>query len=86
MRDNGFLFPICADTYEVFDEMSLYGIINRLKMTVDLMTATNKIRKNYKKICDLTISLLFSEDLTIKNNGQNFKISNEEIELAKKLA
>lgn len=69
MRDNGFLFPVCADTYEVFDEISLYGIINRLKMTVELMTAANEIRKNYKKICDLTISLLFSEDLTIKTDS-----------------
>jgi hypothetical protein len=56
MKDNGFLFPVCAGTYEVFDEISLYGIINRLKMTVELMTAANEIRKNYKKICDLTIS------------------------------
>ena len=29
MKDNGFLFPVCAGTYEVFDEVSLYGIINR---------------------------------------------------------
>lgn len=28
MKDNGFLFPVCAGTYEVFDEISLYGIIN----------------------------------------------------------
>lgn len=38
-------------------------------MTVELMTAANEIRKNYKKICDLTISLLFSEDLTIKTDS-----------------
>ena len=69
MKDNGFLFPVCAGTYEVFDEISLYEIINRLKMTVELMTAANEIRKNYKKICDLTISLLFSEDLTIKTDS-----------------
>lgn len=69
MKDNGFLFPVCAGTYEVFDEISLYGIINRLKITVELMTAANEIRKNYKKICDLTISLLFSEDLTIKTDS-----------------
>ena len=56
MRDNSFLFPVCEDTYGVFDKMSLYGIINRLKMTVELMTAANEIRKNYKKIGDLTIS------------------------------
>lgn len=69
LKNNGFLFPILADTYEELDEESLYGIINRLKMTVELMTAANEIRKNYKKICDLTISLLFSKDFTIKTDS-----------------
>lgn len=68
MKNNGFLFPISANAYEVFDEESLYEIINRLKMTVELMTAANEIRKNYKKICDLTIALLFSGDLDIKTD------------------
>lgn len=69
LKNNGFLFPVTAGAYEVFDEVSLYGIINRLKMTVELMTAANEIRKNYKKICDLTIALLFSEDLKIKTDS-----------------
>lgn len=69
LKSNGFLFPVSAGSYEEFDEVSLYGIINRLKMTVELMTAANEIRKNYKKICDLTISLLFSEDLAIKTGS-----------------
>ncbi len=69
LNNNGFLFPVTAGAYEVFDEVSLYGIINRLKTTVELMTAANEIRKNYKKICDLTISLLFAEDLTIKTDS-----------------
>lgn len=69
LKNNGFLFPVSNGTYEKFDEISLYGIINRLKMTVELMTAANEIRKNYKKICDLTISLLFSEDLAIKTDS-----------------
>lgn len=69
LNNNGFLFPVTAGAYEVFDEVSLYGIINRLKMTVELMTAANEIRKNYKKICDLTISLLFAEDLAIKTDS-----------------
>lgn len=69
LKKNGFLFPVSAGTYEELDEMSLYGIINRLKMTVELMTAANEIRKNYKKICDLSISLLFSKDLTIKTDS-----------------
>ena len=47
LNNNGFLFPVTAGAYEVFDEVSLYGIINRLKTTVELMTAANEIRKNY---------------------------------------
>lgn len=69
LKDNGFLFPVSVDAYEEFDEISLFGIINRLKMTVELMTAANEIRKNFKKICELTISLLFSEDITIKTGS-----------------
>lgn len=69
LKDNGFLFPVCAGTYEVFDEVSLYRIINRLKMTVELMTAANEIRKNYNKICELTLSLLLAGDLTIKTDS-----------------
>lgn len=69
MKNNGFLFPVSAGAYEEFDDESLYGIINRLKMTVELMTAANEIRKNYKKICDLTISLLFSGELSIKTDS-----------------
>ena len=66
LKNNGFLFPVCTGAYESFDMKSLYGIINRMKMTVELMTATSEIRKNYMKIYDLTTSLLFSDDLTIK--------------------
>ena len=66
---NGFLFPTSVGTYETFDESSLYDIINRLKMTVELMTATNEIKKNYKNICDLTISILFSKDIIFKTSA-----------------
>lgn len=65
LKDNGFLFPISTDRYEEIDEGTLYGLIDRIRMTVELMTATNEIRKDYKKICDLTLALLFSDDQTI---------------------
>lgn len=68
-KNNGFLFPICDNNYEEFDEINMYKIIDRLKMTVELMTASNEIRKNYKKICDLTIKLLFSDDFSIKTTA-----------------
>lgn len=69
LKSNGFLFPVTAGSYEVFDDNALYGIIERLKNTVELMTAANEIRKNYKKICDLTISLLFTKEYTIRTDS-----------------
>lgn len=68
LRNNGFLFPVSTDYYEEIDEGSLYGLINRLRMTVELMTAANEIRKDYKKICDLTLALLFSDDQSISTS------------------
>ena len=68
LSNNGFLFPASSDHYEEIDEVQLYGLINRLRMTVELMTAANEIRKDYKKICDLTLELLFSDSQTIKTS------------------
>ena len=69
LKNNGFLFPVSTSSYENFDKAALLGIINRLKMTVELMTATNEIIKNFKNICALTLSLLFSEDFSIKTDS-----------------
>lgn len=69
LRNNGFLFPVTAGAYEVFNEVSLYSILNRIKMTVELMTAANESCKNYNKICELMIALLFSEDMHIKTDS-----------------
>lgn len=69
LKENGSLFPISDEQYEAFPEQSIYGIINRLKMTVELMTATSEIRKDYQKICDLTIHLLLSDEVTINTSG-----------------
>ena len=66
LNDNGFLFPISTESYEEIDKETLYKLIDRLRMTVELMTAVNEIRKDYQKICNLTISLLFSESLNYK--------------------
>lgn len=69
LKENGFLFPITSNGYEEFDSTSLYYIINRLKSTVELMTAANEIHKDYQKIFNLTISLLFSPDMSIKTDS-----------------
>ena len=62
-----------TETYEAFDETSLYGIIDRLRMTVELMTAANEVRKDYQKILKLTLSLLFAPDVTLKTDSMSKK-------------
>lgn len=69
MKENGFLFPVSAEKYEEIDANILYSIMERLRMTVELMTAANEIRKDYQKILFLTINLLFSRDLTIQTSA-----------------
>lgn len=68
LKENGFLFPISAGHYEEFNSNIIYSIIERLRMTVELMTAANEIHKDYQKILLLTLNLLFAGDLSIKTD------------------
>lgn len=63
IKSNGFIFPVNSDAYEEVDKPSLLRIINRLKMTVELMTAANEIKKDYPKILELIVSLIFADDI-----------------------
>ena len=38
-------------------------------MTVELMTAANEVRKDYQKILELTLSLLFAPDMALKTDS-----------------
>ncbi len=67
-KENGFLFPVQSGGYEKFDAVEVYYIINRLRLTVELMTAANEIHKDYGKIVNLTLSLLFAGDVKIKTD------------------
>lgn len=73
LKENGFIFPVVNSSYEHFDEYSLFLIINRLKQTVELMTAANEIDKDYQKIFTLLISLLFCKNIEIKTDSMNSK-------------
>lgn len=75
MKENGFLFPVSTGSYEEIDANILYSIMERLRMTVELMTAANEIHKDYKKILLLTINLLFAEDLTIQTSPMSHAYS-----------
>ena len=65
MKDNGFIFPISSMGYQEIDELSLYNIIDRLRLTVELMTAANEIHKDYLKILQLTVVLLFAKEFFV---------------------
>ena len=68
MKENGFLFPVSAGCYEEFDANVIYSIIERLRMTLELMTTANEIHKDYQKMMHLTLNLLFAGDLSIKTD------------------
>lgn len=69
MKENGFLFPVSTGKYEEIDGNTLYSIMERLRMTVELMTAANEIHKDYQKIFLFTVNLLFAGDLTVKTDA-----------------
>lgn len=69
MKENGFLFPVSVGIYEEIDANTLYSIMERLRLTVELMTASNEIHKDYQKILFMTINLLFAGDLTIQTSA-----------------
>lgn len=68
VNDNGFIFPVDTESYESFDFKSVYSLINRLRITVELMTAANEIRKDYMKIFHLLLKLLLAEDASVKTD------------------
>lgn len=63
---NGFLFPISDCEYESVDAHTMLELVNRIKATVQLMSAIEESRKNYQVILNLTLYLLLSEPVSIK--------------------
>jgi hypothetical protein len=68
VKNNGFIFPVTTTAYEKFDSRLAYSILDRLRLTVELMTAANEIRKDYRKIFLYTVQLLTASDITIKTD------------------
>lgn len=68
LSDNGFLFPIQPGHYEIFDASQINTLIERIRCTVELMSATSEIRKDYKKIFQYTMALLFADNIHIQTN------------------
>ena len=65
MKDNGFIFPISSMGYQEIDELSLYNIIDRLRLTVELMTAANEIHKDYLKNIAANCSVVICKEFFV---------------------
>lgn len=64
-KKNGFFFDISDTEYEPIDASLIFELINRIKATVELMSALGAIRRNYDDILRLTLYLLLSEPVMI---------------------
>lgn len=69
LEENGFLFPIASGNYESFDANMIYALMERIRCTVELMTATNEINKDYDKIFAYTLALLFAGPISVETSG-----------------
>lgn len=69
IKNNGFIFPVGYLSYEEFDKQQVLSIIERLRLTVELMTAANEINKNYNQIFFTILKLLFAEEFRIKTES-----------------
>lgn len=73
IKTNGFIFPIGSLSYEKFDKQIVLSIIDRLRLTVELMTAANEIHKDYSKIFIMMLQLLLAQDICVKTDQMDFE-------------
>ena len=73
IKNNGFIFPVGSSSYEEFDKQQVLSIIQRLRLTVDLMTAANEINKDYAKIFSIILKLLFAGEFKIKIESMEYE-------------
>ena len=73
IKNNGFIFPVGSSSYEEFDKQQVLSIIERLRLTVDLMTAANEINKDYNQIFSIILKLLFAEEFRIKTESMEYE-------------
>lgn len=66
-KNNGFIFPVSSSSYEDFDKQLTLSIIDRLRLTVELMTAANEIHKDYSKIFIMMVQLLSAKDISVNS-------------------
>lgn len=66
---NGFVFPLNEKDYDAINPDRLKCIIEKMKFTVELMSATSAIEKDYDKILTLTLLLIFTNGIEIKTDA-----------------
>lgn len=66
LGDNGFLFPLTPGEYNPIDVDALIAIVNRLKDTVDLMSAIASSKKDYTQIINLALSITLADTISIQ--------------------
>jgi hypothetical protein len=63
---HGFFLPLDKNEDNAIDSEQLFGLINRIKATVALMSALGETRTDYKQILALTLHLLLSPTISIQ--------------------
>ncbi len=66
IKNFGFFLPINSSENNSLNSEVLFGLIDRIKATVDLMSAIGEPQADYKKILGLTIYLLLEKTIEIK--------------------
>ena len=72
LDENGFLFPLIPGEYNPIDVDALIAIVNRLKATVDLMSAVGSNKKDYAAIIDLALKITLSDSVSIQIADTNY--------------
>ena len=76
---NGFLYTLNGDGFVQLDDQSLLLIINRMRVTVELMSQISEVqRKDYDRILTLTLALLLTPETTIQIGDYLYKTCKHE--------
>lgn len=66
IEQHGFFLPLDANADNSIDAVELFGLIDRLKAAVSLMSALGEPKTDYKEILALTLYLLLSQNISIQ--------------------
>ena len=70
IQEHGFLLPLCADKNNQIKSDLFFGLIKRLKATIELIASLGNGKNDYAKIVSLTLYLLLSPQMCIELTTQ----------------